>query len=185
MEPKRALRHALARRQFVKISRRGDAGVGVYGFPLAVGPRLVLLHEVKDFDVDGFTVLLLADITGVRSGDSERFVERALRDSGELAGARPGRRALQIGEWKDVFAALGATGEIVMIEGDPSAAEEFFVGKVVGLTQDAVGFHHVDAMAVWDPEPIVIPFTSVRQVWFGTRYTRVFARYPSGVRRRR
>lgn len=178
-KPNGALRSALKRRESVKISRREHEDVGVYGFPLAVSAQLVLLREVRDFDVDGFTVLRLADIVAVRSGASERFVERALRDSGELATARPGRRPLTIGTWKDVFQALAATAEVVTVECEPTEEDEFLVGKVVGLSPDAVGIHHFDSTAVWDSSPIVVPFGAVRRVSFGTRYTRVFARYVS------
>lgn len=179
MMPKGALRGALQRRESVTCSLRGDREDGVSGFPLAVSARLVLLREVRDFDVDGFCVLRIADVASVRSGPAERFVERALRDSGELTGARPGRRALPLAEWTDVFRALGTTGDVVCVECDATEADELLVGKVVGLSRGAVGLHQFDATAVWARSPTIVPFTAVRRVSFGTRHTRVLARYVS------
>jgi hypothetical protein len=179
MRPSSALRRALKRRESVKVLLREDPDVGVYGFPFAVSSTLVLFRCVRDFDVDGFTVLRLADIADVRSGASERFIERALRDSGELAAARPGRRGLTIGGWQDVFRALAQTGEVVSVECEPTEEDEFLVGKVVGLSTDAVGIHYFSATAEWDPSPIMVPFAAVKRVSFGNRYNRVFERYVS------
>ena len=100
-----------------------------------------------------------------------------LRGAGQLKSARPGRSPLAIGNWYEVFQALGATEDITALDCKYEGATEFLVGKVVGLTADAVGFHHFDATAEWDRDPVLVPFKDIARVQFGDRYTRAFAPY--------
>jgi hypothetical protein len=185
MDPRRALRRAIARQESVKIERTGRSQPNVYGFPLAMGRALVLLHAVTDFDLDGFEVLPVDVVTDVRSGEYERFLERVLRVEGSLREVWPARGArrraeLPLDDWRGLFQALGASGELVIVEcedRDEDDDQDFFIGPIVGVSDDAVGVHHFDATAAWDPAPSVVPFDEITRVRFDERYTRVFARY--------
>jgi hypothetical protein len=183
---RRALRRAIARRESVKIARTGPSQPNVYGFPLAIGRTLVLLHALTDFDLDGFQVLPLRLVTDVRSGEYERFLERVLRDEGTLrevwpARGKPHRADLPLAGWPELFRALGPSEELVIVEcedREPDGEEQdFFIGPVIGVTDDAVGVHHFDATATWDPSPSAVPFDEITRVRFDERYIRVFARY--------
>jgi hypothetical protein len=180
MDLKRALRRAMTHHESVKISRRTRDELNIYGFPLAVGRALVLLRVLHDFDVDGYEVLPLERITRVRSGVHERFLERVIRDEGHFGNVWPSRTApiwadLPLDRWQDLFAALGATGQIVIVECETRDEDGFFIGPVVGVAGHAVGIHHFDATAVWDPEPSEVQFKAITCVRFDERYTDVYA----------
>src|SRR5690242_17398410 len=121
MQPRRTLRRAIDHRESVKIERMGRQRSAIYGFPLAVGQQLVLVHAVPEFDPDGFHVLPIDQITHVRSGDCERFLERVLRDEHRLREVWPARgqplyAELPLENWRTLFEALGALGELVIVE---------------------------------------------------------------------
>jgi hypothetical protein len=177
MNPRQALRRATQRKEAVRIARHGAAAPHVYGFPLAVGRSHVLVRDVDDFDVDGFTVLPLRDVADVRSSERERFLERVLRDEGQLRAVNAPRFALGLGDWSEVFSTLGRAGEIVIVECERPPDDIFCIGVVTGLAPDAVGIHQFDATAVWDPAPTVVPFEQITRVRFDERYIHVFARY--------
>lgn len=181
MEPRQALRRARSRKESVRITRRGDVP-SVYGFPLAVSRSLVLLRNVDDFDIDGFTVLPLANLADVRSGDCERFVERVLRDEGQLRAIISPPFPVGLDSWQDVFSALAGAGEVMIAECEDNPSESFCIGVVTGLTAGAVGIHQFDATAAWDSAPTVVPYQDITRVRFAERYTDVFARYLSDPR---
>ena len=155
----------------------------IYDFPLAVGQQLVLVHAVPEFDPDGFHVLPIDQITHVRSGDCERFLERVLRDEHRLREVWPARgqplyAELPLENWRTLFEALGALGELVIVECEGRRVkQDFFLGPVIAVARDAVGMRDISPTAKLDPAPSVVPFASITRVHFAERYTRVFSRY--------
>ena len=181
MRPKTPLQRAAKQAQCVRIAREGSNLPHVYGFPIAVGPSLILLRHVADFDVDGFIVMPLRDIANVRSDNNERFLERVLSDEGQLGKRRAPTISLAVESWSGVFRALGAEREIVIVECERKDGEDFCIGVVTGVTDDSVGIHQFDAVADWDPAPTIVPFDDITHVRFGDRYTSVYAHYVADV----
>src|SRR6185295_10490642 len=130
-----------------------------------------------------YQALPIAMIARVESDEYERFVERVLRDERRLteiwpARGAPARSDLPLADWRELFQALGTTGELVIVECEArNGDDDFYLGPVVAVAGDAVAVHHVDGTAVWDKEPSVIPFDAITRVRFGERYTDVFARH--------
>lgn len=183
MEPRRALRRAIDRRESVKIDRKGRERSPVFGFPLAVGRHLVLVHAVPDFDPDGFQVLPIDQIAHVRSGEYERFLERVLRDEDRLRGIWPARgqppyTVLPLDNWRTHFEALAAREEMVIVECERRRVkQDFFIGPVIAVAEGAVGMRYITPTAEWDAEPSVVPFAEITRVRFAERYTQVLSRY--------
>jgi hypothetical protein len=78
------LEGALAARQMIRLRRDDIDAATIYGFPLAIGPELVLLAVEHDWRLDGYAIVRLADVTKVRSNEFDRFTERVLEAKGEL-----------------------------------------------------------------------------------------------------
>src|SRR5262245_27808393 len=141
MRPRQALQRAAKQKESVRIVRRGTNLYTVYGFPLAIGKSLVLICAIDEFDVDGFIVLPLRDITDVRSGEIERFTERVLRDRREIRHVRSPAFPMGVGDWSQVFSRLGGEREIVIVESERKDDNALCIGVVTGLTPDSVGIH--------------------------------------------
>lgn len=171
------LERARAAGELVRIEREAIQAEAVTGFPLVVGADLLLLQRLDDFDLAGYALLRVADVTDVVTSEVERFTERVLRDEDQLRLIRPPRPEVPAGEWTEVFAALADTRRVVIVESEDFDDEEFYIGRIVGLTRDAVIFHHFDAVGVWDDEPTAIPFAEITRVRFDERYTTVFEPY--------
>lgn len=183
MEPRRALRRAINRRESVKIERKGRESSPVFGFPLAVGRHLVLVHAVPDFAPDGFQVLPIDQIAHVRSSEYERFLERVLRDEDRLRGiwsarGKPPYTVLPLDNWRTLFEALAAREEMVIVECERRRVkQDFFIGPVIAVAEGAVGIRYITPTAEWDVEPSVVPFAEITRVRFAERYTQVLSRY--------
>jgi len=145
--------------------------------PLAIGRSLVLLQNIDDFDLDGYVVLPRNDVASVRSDESERFVERVLRDEGELRNVSPPPFPVALDSWAGLFSTIAAAGEIIIVECEANPDEDFCIGVVTGVTDGAVGIHQFDFVAMWDDAPTVVAYDDITRVRFGDRYSRVFPRY--------
>jgi hypothetical protein len=183
MEPRRTLRRVIDRRESVKIEREGRERPPVFGFPLAVGRELALVAAVPDFDRDGFQVLPIDQIAHVRSGECERLLERVLRDEHRLheiwpARGQPPYSELPLNNWQTLFGALAAREEMVIVECERRRVkQDFFIGPVIAVAEDAVGMRFITPTAEWDVEPSVVPFAEITRVRFAERYTQVLSRY--------
>jgi hypothetical protein len=79
---------------------------------------------------------------------------------------------------REFLQALAAAGEFVIIECEARRdGQDFYIGLVVAVANDAVAVHHLNTTAVWDPEPSIVPFDEITRVQFSERYTKVYAQY--------
>ena len=172
------VRAAAARQGYVCLKRDAVTERRIRGFVLAVSDELMLMQEVYDFTPDGYVIVRLRDVTGVRDGDYERFDARVLE--GEGFRAVPPPTAIDLASWRTVFASL-ARGEwpLAVVE-DESDVDALVVGRVLGAGETAAAFHYVSPVGVWEAEPEEIDYDEVTRVCFGDRYTTVLARYVDG-----
>ncbi len=151
------------------------------GFVHAVGRDWVLLQQLHDFSAEGYTALRIRDITDVRSGEHERHWERMLAAEGVLDQvASPGELPLD-----DIGALLRALQQredniIVECEDQEEAVEDFYLGQVLLVDNDAVHFASFDGMGRWDAAPHKIPLDEITKLQFDTPYAKTFAKYLEG-----
>lgn len=173
------LRAAAARHGYVCVARDAVTERRIRGFVLAMSDELVLMQEIYDFASDGYVIVRLRDVTGVRDGDYERFDARVLAGEG-IRAERP-RKAIDPSSWRTVFASLAGGGwPLALVESENGDDGDFWVGRVLGAGETSVAFHYVSPVGVWDAEPEEIEYDDVTRVCFGDRYTTVLARYTDG-----
>jgi hypothetical protein len=182
MDAIRALKRAAEHGECVTMELTGPAATRVEGVPLAVGRGLVLMRTVQDFDVDGYQVVARHAVNRVRSDEHERFLERVLRDEGQLRRLRAGasqraKPTLPLSGWRGLCRTLEEREELVIVECEGRETDSFLIGPIVAVTSELVSIHHFDATAVWDLAPTTISFGDITRVRFGERYTQVYARY--------
>ncbi|HEU4697630.1 MAG TPA: hypothetical protein VFS40_00465 [Gemmatimonadales bacterium] len=171
------IERALATHELVRVEREEIDAEPVTGFVLDHGPELLLLHRLDDFDLAGYALLRLEDLTAVQADDVEEFTLRVLRDEGQLPYVGPPDPPVPTTSWGDAFRALEAARKIVIVESEDYEQEEFYIGRIVRVQDDAVVLHHFDAIGTWDEEPTAIRFADVTRVRFDERYTTVFEPY--------
>ena len=174
---RKELESARVARRIVCLKREAIDAIRVDGFPIAIGPELVLLAAVGDWQLDGYAIVRLVDITLVRSEEYERFTERVLEGEGELARVAPPTPPVPVDSWLTVFGALRASGRYVLVHEEEYEDEPMSIGPVVGVRAESVLVHYVDATGEWEEEPSEIPFADITRVQVEDRYSSVFGRY--------
>ena len=151
------------------------------GFPLAVTEELLLVQEIVEFHLSGYSVMPIYEIRSVRSKKAERTVERIFEAEGLMH--QVGMAEMPpLEEWSGLFAWLKRAGKLVQVEyfdtPEPGFSDEAFaVGRVTGLSSRSVGIMNFDATGNWDSEATIISYDNLKRVRFDTEYINIFSKY--------
>lgn len=152
------------------------------GFVLGLGRDLVLFHQFHDFYPDGYAALRVDDIRHVRSDEHERFWEAMFRGEGLMD--RVGiAYEVPLDDFRSLLTALHGRGQHVIIECEDRKTpddDEFFIGRIIHLGDEAVSFRHFDSMGRWDEEPWVIDYGDITKIQFDTPYINTYIKYLKG-----
>jgi hypothetical protein len=151
------------------------------GFPLAVTEEMLLLHEIIEFHLSGYSIMPIYEIRSVRSKKAERTLERIFEAEGLLS--KVGITDMPpLNDWPDLFAWFKRQGKLIQVEyfdtPEPGYSDEAFaVGRITGLSSRSVGVMNFDASGQWDSETTVVAYDNIKRIRFETEYINVFAKY--------
>ncbi len=171
-----ALERAIDRGDNVQLAR-GFAGNPTWnGFPLALDGDLLLVRTLHDFDLDGFAVMRVRDLTEVRNGSAERFFRRVLHGEKSLEGLTT--PDLPLSSWRAVMAAVRAKHRFAIVECERGDGSGFFLGELVPDDDvDSVAMHYVHVDGTLEGAVTRVSLDDVTLVRFGERYLNLFGRY--------
>ena len=144
-------------------------------FPLAVSDTLFLGVTEQDFQLDGYTVRRLQDVTSVELLRGAYLAIHKAEGSLTRLYAPP----VLIENWKTVFSSLASSGELIIAEENALRPTEsvFRIGKILRVGPRGAEMRTFDGDGVWDAEKTVVSFSSVTSVTFGSRYISTYAKY--------
>jgi hypothetical protein len=151
------------------------------GFPLAATEEMLLMREIIEFDLSGYSIMPIYEIRSVRSKKAERTLERIFEAEGLVQ--KVGIAEMPpMNDWPDLFAWFKRQGKLIQIEyfdtPEPGYSDEaFVVGRITGLSSRSVGVMNFDATGQWDSETTVVAYDHIKRVRFDTEYINVFAKY--------
>jgi hypothetical protein len=162
----------------IRLSRALPSEPSLHGYLLGLGATLGLLHCFDDFEPDGYTIFRVEDVLTVERGAHEEHWDRMLAGEDLLGGLRlpspvdlsglaPALHSLAV-RWPHL---------ILECEGGGDDEGEFYLGRLLDVTDEAVVLHYVDALGRWDEAPTRIPVEAITKVQFDTPYLRRFMRY--------
>jgi hypothetical protein len=153
----------------------------LHGIPLAASETLVLLQEVHEFHLDGYTVMPLKSVAAIRAGRAEETIQRILVGEGVYPKAGISYD-VQLDSFQDLFRSLKKAGKNVIVELLPEGPRDemdqaFLIGRIVGMSARSVAIMHFDAVGQWSSESTVLPYDMIKWVTFDTEYINVFSKY--------
>ncbi|MDB5093235.1 MAG: hypothetical protein JWO85_1336 [Candidatus Eremiobacteraeota bacterium] len=149
------------------------------GIPIDVGPFLVL-RDVRDFIVDGVSVVPVGRLTAVRP--SEKIIGRILHGEG-ITDRLDLREPVDFTSFETLFSSLRETGRFAIVHAagqDPrpaTAYREMFVGPVLACSRKNVWIHYFGAGGEWDDRATKIAYDAIDLVEFDSAYATVWANY--------
>jgi hypothetical protein len=165
-------------RNMVCLTRMFSSDPRHNGFVLGVSRKLVLFQTFHDFYPEGYTVLRLEDIKNVSAGRHERFFERMFKGEGLLD--RVGiAYTVPINDLRAVLQYLSERGMHVVLECELTGSDEsdYYIGRLVSVSDEKVELLYVDSLGKWNKEPSVISSDSITKIEFDTPYINTFSKY--------
>ena len=170
------LEQLASRKTLVTVYREIEDVENIHGFVLATSSRLVLLHEVTEFHLDGFCILDRGDITKARNSKFERY--RAAILKAEKILSRVGLDAeIDLTDWESALRSLKKRGENVIVEGERPEVDEFLIGEILRINKKSVTMQSFDALGVWESESHRLSYKEITSVSFGNEYVTMFSKY--------
>jgi hypothetical protein len=145
-------------------------------FPLIMSQDLLLVQYIYDFELDGYKLVRIKDMTSIISGKSERFSEFILKEEGILNQIKiPSFPILD--KWVNVFRNLKSLEQNIIVECESTESNIFYIGKIVQVMKSSLLLLYFNELGEWDKEPTKIIFKDITSVSFDTRYINIISKY--------
>jgi hypothetical protein len=171
------LAEACVKTQRVVVERDFPSDRRIDGFALACSDRLVLLQQLREFSPDGWTLVRLADIDEVESGeDANPFFEKVWR--AERLGPEPPPFVVPVSDFVTALKAIAAEQRLTIIECETIDGEddEFVLGRVLAVDDLRVTVVPIGASGEWLARD-AIPIARITKLQIDTPYALMFHKY--------
>lgn len=143
--------------------------------PLFMSNDYILGLDEDDFIIDGYRIIRFRDLTEIDyKGD---LYEEILKKEEQLE--RYPIPSLRLNCWQTIFEDLYNIGKNIIIENESINEEEseFAIGSILHVYKNSIHFRHFDADGIWQDDPLIIPYSKITTVTFGSRYVDLFSKY--------
>ena len=166
----------LKKRDLVSIRRGKIDSNSVQGFVLASSEKLVAIQYLYDFNLDGFLILRLADITEVKCTSTDKF-QKALLESEGLLSRVPFGTSFDLENWQSAIAQLSQAYPLMILECERGDKNDFAIGQVVKTAKSGVWVRHFSGAGNWSEEPEKLKYKDITSCQVDTNYINVYQRH--------
>lgn len=142
-----------------------------YYYPNEINGSFLLAQEEKDFQLDGFHIRKLSHITKVEM-ESGLYSAINVWNGVTKQIAAP---EINLSSWETVFDKLRYQNDYLIIEDEINGL--FAIGKVVKVNRGYLTLREFDADGVWQEDLLIIRYSSITHVAWGTRYSQSWYAY--------
>ncbi len=161
--------------QLCAINRDMIDELSMYCFPIAMSEKLLLVLNVYDFNIDGYKIIRLEDISEVFCEDAEEFNEMIIRKEGILDNFSP--EILDIENLKKVFNYFLKTKKNIIVQCEGYNESLFYVGSVSKVGKGDISLKTFDGVGIIDEKEAVIPLSKITCVSYDSRYVNIISKY--------
>lgn len=151
----------------VRFHRRFERG-SFHGYVMDVGDKFFLLAVInREIWNDGFSVVRIQDVRGLRPEPDAKFVQAALRKRGERKPRRPKVGLASIGE---ILTTAGRAFPLVTIHRERVDPDVCHIGRVVQIERGRLKLLLIAPGAKWEREPDEFGLNGITRVDFAGSY---------------
>jgi hypothetical protein len=169
------LNRLFADRAFAKFLRAIPGSEILHGFVLGKSSSLVLLQVVREFHLDGYSIVRVRDLEGVLCRREEKFFQKMLKAEGVVPDEAT--KAPALGSMASALKSLSRRAGIVSIECETPDDDEFYAGTINGVAGRTAKVRTFDVLGKWDAKPEMVDVRMITLVSWDTEYLRVFAKH--------
>jgi hypothetical protein len=158
--------------QITTFERSDIVGHRTYGVIAGESKSLVLLHEVDEFQFDGYMVIRRQDITNSYSDASDEYSTRIMKQEGLWERIPRRIKQLPLHSWKSLLDQF--VGQVVILENEPDS--EFLIGPVQKTNRTGVVIRYFDGCGNWTGNCPIL-YANITCMKFENRYINLHAKY--------
>lgn len=162
----------------IKLNRSKIGADSLNCIPLEISKNLVLLQEIYDFELDGYVILRIKDITSIEITKSQQFSQFILEKEGKLNQIRK-PSINSIDDWETVLTELSNPENNIIVECDSKETSKFFIGKITSIDKKSLFLLYFNGAGEWDDEPTEIPLKDITSINFDSKYINIISKYLS------
>ncbi|GAA6140648.1 hypothetical protein [Hydrogenophaga sp. 5NK40-0174] len=168
----------------VRLERKYPSGIYSNGFVHFVGNESIILQQYHDFYCEGYCVLRVEDIIGLRSSEYERFFEKMFKDE-DLLSKVSAPSIPPVDSLMDLLEYFKDNETNIVVECEFEGEEEdvFSCGKVSGIENEIIWIKEFNALGEWEDEEVGVELESVTKLQFDTPYINVFAKHLPDIKK--
>lgn len=137
----------------------------------AVNEKFILGQAESDFQLDGYCIHKISHLKKVELKDDKcNEINKMFGITEQICMPN-----VDISSWHTIFESLKNLNAYIIIEDEIN--NEYSIGIIEKVCKNRVYFKRFDADGVWDEEGMVIPFSQITTVKWGTRYAEYWRRY--------
>lgn len=142
--------------------------------PISFNDEFLLICYEYDFEFDGFEIIRLDDITNIIYDDVDIFINDILIKE-NIKPIIDSCLNININSYFDIMKFFFQNNENLIIECERQG--EFYIGKIIEISQKCISFLNFDGEGVWEEEPSYIFYNDITLISFRNRYVRYMSKY--------
>jgi hypothetical protein len=177
MKKSKKILSAIKEKWLIKIFRNyGDNELIDNGFILDASDDLLLVQNVSDFMLDGYSVIKIGDIEKIRYSKFEKYFEMMLTKEGftENIGIK---YKVDLTDLSSVFKTIKLNKTYVIARCQKTNDERFIIGPIEEFTQKSVKIRYFDATGYLDEKLTGLKYKDITTIEFDTEYINYFTKY--------
>lgn len=161
--------------QFERNVTDGEANIS--GFILQMSKDFILIQNVVDFRLDGYTIIRQDHYDRIRCNDYDRTYKKILGKEGILPQTFEIKNSININTWNSLFSDLRKKDFHVVVECEDLKKPTFIIGPVIKIGKKSAQIRYYDAEGVLEERPTKVKFKNITKIEFGDRYSTIFRKY--------
>lgn len=142
-----------------------------YYYIHAANDKFLLGQADDDFCLNGYSIRKLSQLKNIDTGF--KTIDEINKRFGITDGLRTPE--VDISSWQTIFESLKRLNTYVEIE--DAINGQFAIGVIEKVLKTKLHIRHFDADGIWEEDELVIPYSRITSVQWGTRYAEYWQRY--------
>lgn len=166
----------LKRKAVITIERNKPNFGNVHGCLLDISNKWILVQNISEFHLDGYSIIRKTDINKIRYDERDRYFEKILKKEGAR---KKVSKKYEIGltDLSIIFESLKKTKLNIIVECENKKDDIFVIGKIAQINEDSIAMHHFDACGKWAKQSKIIYYSKITIIGVDQEYINIFSKY--------
>ena len=170
------LNSSLKNRSIIRLHYQAETEEEYDGIVVQATKRVVVLACEKDFESDGYQVLLRNRIKGYRNSKFEKCCTQIMEQNSQLEKIRPPKWVYDIEDIESVVKKMKKHGIWPAIETIYNSKSAFYIGPITSLSPELFKLYCYDAAGKWEKE-YEFGFDDVIRIEWASKYCKHFNKF--------